>query len=203
MRARDNPFRSERVLAVRYRLQGPTWDGLFERFDALGRRAAIVGPQGSGKTTLLEDLAPRFRDRGFRVRELRLDTEAPTFDRRFLDDFFASLGTKDLILFDGAEQLGRFAWSSFERRIRAAGGLLITLHRAGRLPTLLETRTSPGLLEALVAEVLGGRVDEVRERMPGLFERHEGNLREALRELYDVYAEDVRPPVEEISGPGR
>jgi hypothetical protein len=188
MRARDNPFRSDRVLSVRYRLQSGTWKDLLARFEALGRRAAIVGPQGSGKTTLLEDLAPHFRGKGDSVRDLRLDTETPCFEEKFLDDFFASLTPRSVILLDGAEQLGPMAWSRFERRCRGAGGLLVTLHRAGRLPTLLETRTSPELLESLVRQILGDRVGEVRSLTPRLYEKHEGNLREALRELYDHYA---------------
>lgn len=185
MRARDNPFRSDRVLAVRYRLAGESWDDLLARFDALGRRAALAGPQGSGKTTLLEDLAPRFRHHGYRVRELRLDAEAPRFDPAFLGEFFASLTPRDMVLFDGAEQLGAFAWSRFERRTRGAAGLLITGHRPGRLPTLLATSTSPELLEGLVDEILGSVPADVRGMLPELHRRHEGNLREALRELYD------------------
>jgi hypothetical protein len=188
VRARDNPFRTERVLTLRYRLQSGSWDDLLARFDALGRRAAIVGPQGSGKTTLLEDLAPRLRVRGWSIRELRLNTESPRFEEGFLDAFFASLGARDMILFDGAEQLSRPAWSRFERRSRGAGGLLVTLHRPGRLPTLLETRTSPELLDGLVGQILGERADDVRSLTPRLYEKHGGNLREALRELYDHYA---------------
>jgi hypothetical protein len=185
VRACDNPFRTERVLRVRYRLASATWDGLLDRLDALGRRAAIVGPQGSGKTTLLEDLAPRLRARGFEVRELRLDTETPSFAPGFLDGFFAALGPRDVILFDGAEQMGWLAWMRFERRSRAAAGLVITSHRSGLLPTLLETSTTPELLDGLVEEILGRRSPELT---PGLFEKHDGNLREALRELYDHFA---------------
>jgi hypothetical protein len=188
VRARENPFRSDRILAVRYRLAGGTLDGLLDHFDARGRRAAIVGPHGSGKTTLLEDLAPRLRARGFAVRELRLDTEQPRFERGFLDGFFASLGGRDVILFDGAEQLGWLDWLRFARRSRAAGGLIVTTHRPGRLPTLIETSTSPELLDGLVDEILGARSAEVRPLTPRLFEKHRGNLREALRELYDRYA---------------
>lgn len=184
MRARDNPFRTDRVLAVRYRLTGGSWDDLLDRLDALGRRAAIVGPRGTGKTTLLEDLAPRLRARGFGVRELRLDEEAPDFAPDFLDRLFGSVGERDVLLLDGAEQMGRTSWARFERRSRAAGGLIVTSHRAGLLPTLIETRTSPDLLAALVEQLLGERPAELR----GLFEKHAGNLREALRELYDRYA---------------
>jgi hypothetical protein len=186
VRARDNPFRSERVLSLRYRLGG-NWDALLARFERLGRRAAVVGPHGSGKTTLLEDLAPRLREAGFTTRPLRLDTETPRFEPGFLDRFFASLGPRDLILFDGAEQLGALAWHRFERRARAAAGLLVTQHRPGRLPTLVETSTTPELLETLVAQILGDAA-ELRPTLPALFERHQGNLRDALRELYDRYA---------------
>jgi len=188
MRARDNPFRTDRVLSVRYRLAEGTLDGLLDRFEAMGRRAAIVGPKGHGKTTLLEDLTPRLRDRGFTVRELRLDEEHPSFDRAFLKEFLRSLGGRDVILFDGAEQLGRFAWFRFERATRAAGGLLVTTHRAGRLPPLIETTTTPELLDGLVGEILGHGATDVRSITRGLFEKHRGNLREALRELYDHYA---------------
>ena len=185
MRARDNPFRTERILRVRYRLASGTWDGLLDRLEALGRRAAIVGPQGSGKTTLLEDLGPRLRARGFGIRDLRLDTETPRFEPGALDRFFSSLGPRDIILFDGAEQMGWWAWRRFERRSRAAGGLVITRHRPGLLPTLLDASTSPELLDDLVEEILGERPTELTR---GLFEKHGGNLREALRELYDHFA---------------
>jgi len=186
VRARDNPFRTEQVLRVRYRLPSGTWEDLLDRLDALGRRAAIVGPQGSGKTTLLEDLAPRLRARGFTPRDLRLDTETPRFEPGVLDRFFAALRPHDVILFDGAEQLGWLAWSRFERRSRATAGLIITGHRPGRLPSLLETSTTPELLEGLIEEILGGRAPELQPRT--LFQKHGGNLREALRELYDHFA---------------
>ncbi len=188
MRARDNPFRTDRVLEVRYRLLQGTWDELLSNLESLHYRAAIVGPQGSGKTTLLEDLAPRLRERGYVVRDLRLDTETPRFAPGFLGRFADFLTPRDVILFDGAEQLGAFAWRSFERRTRAAAGLVVTLHRPGRLPTLIETGTTPELLAALVGQILGGEAEEVRGILPELYARHEGNLRDALRELYDRYS---------------
>lgn len=188
MRARENPFRTDRVLTVRYRLAAGSFDALLDRLEAMDRRAAIVGPRGSGKTTLLEDLAPRIRARGFDVRELRLDAEHPRFERTSLEEFFASLGARDVVLLDGAEQMGWFDWFRFERRSRAAAGLVVTSHRPGLLPTLIETSTSPELLDGLVDEILGERSPEVRPLTPRLFEKHRGNLREALRELYDHYA---------------
>jgi len=194
MRARDNPFRTDRVLEVRYRPLRGTWDDLLTRLHALGYRAAIVGPQGSWKTTLLEDLAPRLRERGYAARELRLDAETPRFAPGFLDRFVASLTPSDVVLFDGAEQLGLIAWTLFRHRCRAAAGLVITGHRPGRLPTLIETATTPELLAALVGQILGGEACEVEPILADLYARHDGNLRDALRELYDRYAGSASGP---------
>lgn len=184
MRARDNPFASERVLEIRYRLpDGWTWESLLDRLAALGWRAAIVGPHGRGKTTLLEDLAPRLEARGFQVRPLSLWDDHPRLrseDRARLRD----LDSRDFVLLDGAEQLGRLSWLFLKIRCRRAGGLLVTSHRPGLLPTLLECHTSPGLLAGIVRELTGEEPPDAAD-METLFARHAGNLRSALRELYD------------------
>lgn len=189
MRARDNPFATGRLHALRVRLPaGVTWDGLWERFAAMNYRAALVGPEGAGKTTLLEALAPRFEARGFRIRRLQLTRDRPRFDPAELATVWREVDRRDLILFDGAEQLGPLAWRRFRRRSRAAGGLLVTLHRPGRLPTLLECRTSVELLDDLVGELLGDLTPARRQRNRELFAAHQGNLRLALRAWYDDFA---------------
>ena len=185
MKARDNPFSTDRVLRIRYRPQGWTWDKLLDRLAQLDYRGAIVGPEGRGKTTLLEDLGERLAQ-GFGVRHLRLTRERPTFDRPFLRDFFHGLSDRDVILFDGAEQLGRLAWWRFVRRSRRARGLVITSHRPGLLPTLVECETNVPLLRGIVADLHPGGSEEAAEE---LFTRHSGNVREALRELYDRCAQ--------------
>jgi hypothetical protein len=185
MRARDNPFSTDRVLRVRYRPQGWDWDALMRRLADLDYRAAIVGPEGRGKTTLLEDLGARLPEPGLGVKWLRLTREEPAFDRRWLRSFFAEVSPRDVLLVDGAEQMGRVAWWSFLRKAKRARGLIITSHRTGLLPTLVQCETSPELLESIVRELLGGPDGlPVRE----LFERHHGNIRDALRGLYDRFA---------------
>jgi hypothetical protein len=173
-----------------------TWDDLLARLAALGGRAALVGPHGHGKTTLLEDLGSRLEARGFRLRLVTLHEG----DRRLAPHqerlFFTGLTAADCLLLDGAEQLGRLAWRSVERRSRAAGGLVVTSHRAGLLPTLLECRTTPELLADLVLQLLGPAAGESGESGPSpeeLYARHRGNLRDALRELYDVWAAQGTP----------
>lgn len=183
MRARENPFTVQRVLEIRYRLSGISWDELLERLAALRFRAAIVGPHGHGKTTLLEDLGARLAGRGFRVRAVTLHEGNRRLAAPQRRELFKDLAPSDLLLLDGAEQLGRLVWLEVRTRARSAGGLVITSHRPGLLPTLYECRTTPELLAGIVSELLGREV-VVEE----LFARHEGNVRGALRELYDSYA---------------
>jgi hypothetical protein len=187
MRARDNPFSTDRVLKIRYRPRGWTWDGLIERLARLNYRAAIVGPEGRGKTTLLEDLEPLLAARGFAVKWARLTRERPAFPPGWLREFFAGVTERDVIFFDGAEQLSRIAWWRFRRLARRAGGLIITSHCRGLLPTLVECETDAALLENIVRDLLP-HPHEAGVSATTLLARHEGNVREALRELYDRHA---------------
>lgn len=183
------------MLEVRYRLSGTTWEDLLDRLAALRYRAAVVGPHGSGKTTLLEDLAPRLAARGFRIRTITLKEAHPRLEARDRS-LLRSLAPRDCLLLDGAERLGRLAWLGARYRCRAAGGLVVTTHRPGLLPMLIECRTSPELLAGIVSDLLGPEAHRLQVTPEELFRRHAGNLRDAIRELYDLYAgrEGLRYP---------
>ena len=188
MRACDNPFATSRLLSVRYEFPEGRAGTLLARLDRLRYRAAIVGPHGTGKTTLLEDLEKPLARLGFRVTHLRLDAEHRRFPLRCLSQLAATLDARDLVCLDGAEQLDCVRWMMFRWRTRRAGGVLITSHRPGLLPTLIECTTSPALLDGIMSR-LAPQTGGVRTPTPeDLFARHHGNLRDALRELYDVYA---------------
>ncbi|HEX7182338.1 MAG TPA: hypothetical protein VF756_10880 [Thermoanaerobaculia bacterium] len=172
---------------IRYRLSGLTWEDLIGRLAALRFRAAVVGPCGHGKTTLLEDLAPRLSALGFRVHTLSLTEASPRLGAADWT-LLRGLAPRDFLLLDGAERLSRLAWLRVRRRARAAGGLVITTHQPGLLPTLHDCRTTPELLAGIVRDLLGPEAEGLRAGLDELFVRHQGNLRNALREIYDVYA---------------
>lgn len=173
------------MLEVRYRLEGTGWPELMERLAALDYRAAILGPHGRGKTTLLEDLEPHLEERDFRVWRITLNEAHPRLDRADREAL-RKMGSRDVLLLDGAERLGRTAWLALRARSRNFGGLVVTSHRPGLLPTLHECETTPELLAGILRDLLGPEAERVD--VPHLFRRHRGNLRDALRELYDVWA---------------
>jgi hypothetical protein len=181
--ARHNPFRSERIEALPFRfVDGEVggWDDLLRRLTRNNGRGALVGPKGSGKTTLLEELGRRLTARGLVVTLVRLSSshrELPTP---------RAAGPGDAVLIDGAEQLSSWRWLLLRFRMRAAGAFVVTVHRGGRLPTVMRTRTSEALVHDLVRALLpAGAPTPDPALVTSLFQRHAANVREVLRALYD------------------
>ncbi len=183
IRPADNPFASRRIDGLMFRFHRGDADALLRRIASVGGRGAVVGRHGSGKTTLLEHLAARLDAEAVWIR-LSGATASPI--RSALAALPDRVSPKHAVLIDGAEQLGGVAWWRLERRVRAAGTTIITNHRPGRLPTIHECTTSPGLLRGLVTELAPETA--VGVDLEALFYRHDGNLRSCFRELYDVFS---------------
>lgn len=184
MRARDNPFRVECIEALPFRRPGFTWDTFFERFEASGRRGAIVGNHGSGKTTFVEELTSKLAARGATVNQLRLNQDDRPVSMLRIERWLLNTRTEDILILDGSEQLNAAEWRLFQTLSAAHRGLLITQHRPARLDTLLHCETSVQLLHELVQELAGAEI-VARFDLARMFQRHRGNIRECLRELYD------------------
>ncbi|MBA3457754.1 MAG: hypothetical protein H0T42_32025 [Deltaproteobacteria bacterium] len=181
MRARDNPFAVDRLHALRFR--GGDVGALWTRAVQL-RTSALVGAEGSGKTTLLFEVAAHGRSLGYRTVWVQLRRDA----RRLSSAHRAELGAihaDDVVCIDGADLLPRLDRWWVARRTRTAT-VIGTLHAPGWLPTLASLTTSPELLEELVGELTGAPVAALAVDREVLFARHAGNVRAALRELYDL-----------------
>ena len=120
---------------------------------------------------------------------------------QFLKNLYANLTSREIILFDGAEQMNTLRWLLFSWRLRHAGGLIITMHRPGRLPTLWECVTSPRLLADIAARLLDVEVEIIQERAHELYWKHRGNLRESLRAWYDLLAMMPDLPPSRVNAP--
>lgn len=184
----ENPFRVACVEALRFR--GTSVDELVARFESLGRRGALIGPHGTGKSTLMRELGARFEDAGRGVETLSLGEARPPTRAR-LAAWCARAEPGVVLLLDGAEQLGRLARARVRRATRRAGGLLVTSHRPIGLPVLHEHRTGPELLRSLVDELVEDPAlrAALEPALADAFDRARGNLRVALRELYDRVAD--------------
>ena len=190
MRARDNPFAVERVHAIRYRPLHTTFAEILTRLEELNYRAALVGPDGSGKTTLLEDLQKSLAEKGIGTRMVFVNDTAPLSEpacRQLLSET-----TRDeILLLDGADLISRSCWSLIKRHtITHASGLIVTSHRPCLLPTLIECTTSPSLLRDIAHELEPPDGSLSAECLDTLFQRHEGNIRNCLRDLYDLHAQN-------------
>lgn len=185
MIARENPFRSERIEAIAFRLPQGASDLRRRLSECL--RGLIVGPHGSGKTTLLEELRRDARDRGIAVSLVRLSLDVAGPRPFRLDRWSATADPCGLWLLDGAEQLSlldRLRLPSMLTRPQC--GFVLTAHRSLRgVPTLLRTSPSVELLDAFIREL-----DPAWEGPSSaqLFARHGGNIRHALQEAYDIAA---------------
>lgn len=152
---------------------------LATRACARGVRLQILGPHGSGKTTLLVELEREARKKNLRVRRAR-GSKLGLADLR--------MAGVDLLLLDEAEELGWLGFGAVRLMAKLSGaGLVVTAHRDLGLPTLARREATPELAARVVEHLLRGtdhRPPETSDLTVRL-ERHAGNLREVLFELYD------------------
>ena len=189
-----NPFATRYVASARLAAldeSGRPRDigGIADRVVGRGRPNAIVGGHGSGKSTLLWQLADALEDRAIVVTRSRV--------RRRADLVRVVAGIRatprgGIVCIDGWEVLGAAGrlLTGLVASVNSVG-LLVTAHRRGHPRTLVECRTSPALLRALVASLPGrdrwfGVVVDDRD-LEECFRDSSGDVRRAFDLLYDRF----------------
>ncbi len=168
-------------------LDGDSAEAVVERLKSQNWCGQILGEHGSGKSTLLATLTPLLEAAGKSVLAFKMgpgERRLPRIER-------AALTPATQIVIDCYEQL--LWWSKWQVRKlawRAGAGLLVTAHEDVGLPTVYETKPSEEVALAVVGELTAGQaVDVSQEKVRAAYQAVEGNVRETLFRLYDVYSE--------------
>lgn len=146
-------------------------------------RASLSANNVSRPQTLLIDIPPlRSAGNDFGLSDRQR--------RQWLRARFKHITSQTLVLIDGIERLSwsqRFGLLRRTAHPKRCGGVVVALHeqrRWTRLPVWLRTRPTVELLETLLIELeIAGTISPAVVRQ--LFEKHAGDLREVLRELFD------------------
>ena len=192
--AASNPFATRFVSpgCIPYFFSSPEeTDQILDRGEASFWRGQILGPHGSGKTTLVRHLQPLLKDKFDSIKHLIIRGRSsvqlchePSGVISAVKSTTAKHWSRQLIVIDGVERL---SW--LQRRLlishcqRRGNGLIVTTHRRlAWLPVLYRTNFDEQQFNRILNH-LG--VDRRDHRYQQLADRHGGNCRDMLFELYD------------------
>ena len=191
----ENPFCSRRIRpgAIPFFFpEGVDADVLVERLRESQWSGQIIGPHGTGKSTLLAALLPALVKAGRKLVHLELPdgTRQLPLSAKELD----GLDADAQLAIDGYEQLTYWARRRLKNRSKTQGfGLLIIAHAPDDLPELYRTEGSLAVAQQIVAELLRETPVKISETLvEERFRKHNGNLREMLFSLYDIYEWEYR-----------
>lgn len=181
--ARLNPFRSERLHTIPFLPHPAAENTVIDTLEKNHWMGCIAGPHGSGKTTLLLRLQERMQTKNIPTEFFQCLEDRPSLSSRDWKTIRESR-PGSVILLDGAEQLPLLQWLRLRQRPRRGGGLVVSSHRPMRgVPLVYQTDPTPRRLLELIQHLYPEQADQIDTEF--LYRRHHGNLRDALRDLYD------------------
>ena len=191
----SNPFSSRYVRpgAIPFFFpEGCPVESLVERPRENGWQGEILGGHGSGKSALLAHLIPALQQAGCTTHLYVLHEGATQLPEPLPQPDPSQMPL--VLLIDGYEQLSRWRRFHLRRLCRQAGwGLVVTAHRSVGLPTLIRLRPDLELAQKIVGwllrEVPAGITPE---DVASAYQACQGDLREMLFTLYDLWERRVR-----------
>lgn len=184
--ARENPLSLNRLKRIRYRFAKHDWSWHLDRLRALGHRAAIVGNQGSGKTTLLGELGQQLGCADVTNQLFVLPPDS-TRHRVLVQNAITCSENGSIVLVDGYERLNFIQRWQLLKQTRRGPGLIVAVHHACQLQTWIHCQTDCELMRSVVGD-LGLNDPAIQAAARLTFENSGGNIRDALRDLYDQFA---------------
>ncbi len=195
VRGKSNPFSSRYLTGLPYffpgneEKKGRSVERFLERFESDNRLGQIVGPHGTGKSTFLGQIETQLREKNFTVQHVVLRDRQRQLPDEFLRQCRESRRKNAVFLVDGYEQLSVFSrlrlWYEY---LCWGNGLLLTSHRpVVGVPILYRTAPDFDALRQVLEHLQGNETTVSLERLRALFEKHGGNLRTTLLDLYDEW----------------
>ncbi|WP_425615616.1 hypothetical protein NA78x_005545 [Anatilimnocola sp. NA78] len=188
--AGSNPFATKfiRPGAIPYLFpRDVTADSIVAQLQAQQWQGSIIGPHGSGKSSLLAALAPRLEAQGRVVVQQQLHGGQRALDWQPLKH--REWTNRTLVVIDGYEQLSSWQRLLLKWRCCLRGaGLLVTAHQPVGLPVIFTTKPSLELALGIVQQLLPESDDRITPAdVAQAYTTHQGDLREMLLRLYDVF----------------
>ena len=188
----ENPFCSRRIKPGAipfYFPEGISNQTLVEILCLHSWCGQIIGPHGSGKSTLLASLLPEVEKCGRRIVHLELQDGVRALP--LSDEDFASMDEKTQLAIDGYEQLSYWERRKIRRKSeKQKFGVIVLGHEPLEYPPLYQTSRELSTAKLIVSRLLENTIVRIPDSVvEEHFRQNNGNLREMLFSLYDVYEE--------------
>lgn len=191
----ENPFCSRRIRPGAipfYFPEGISFETLLATLETNAWCGQIIGPHGSGKSTLLAALLPEIAQRGRRIIHLELQDgvrQLPISETDFLE-----MDANTQLAIDGYEQLSFWTRRKIKNRAQKQGfGVIILGHEPLEYPDLYQTSRELSVAKLIVHQLTANTIVRIPDAIvQEHFELYNGNLREMLFSLYDVFEEAYR-----------
>jgi len=117
--------------------------------------------------------------------------DGPTLKRPALKGHTKS----DILVLEGAELLSTWDFARIAWRARRGYRTLVTAHRVlPTIPVIAELQSRREIAESIVTKLLEGRTEVIEaSELESCYNKHHGDLREMLMELYDAWEARQNP----------
>lgn len=184
--AENNPFSVSKIHNLPYHFSGSNLNTILRNWSSQNYRGIIKGKHGVGKSTLLKELVSFLESRDEAINYIFLNNNLKFNVKDLLNIF--KLDKKFIVVIDGWEQIGFFFKILLFLKFKRLKGFIGTSHQNGIFPVIFDATTDFKTFSALVAKLTGASYEKVLPDLRLLYDKHNGNIRDCLFELYDFLA---------------
>lgn len=187
--ANENPFRTSQLAALPWLPIQVDLENLFEEWQKQSFRGQINGLHGAGKSTLSLKLSELAESHGFVCQRLFANLQSNSKVFKDWQTILAKADSKTLFILDG---IGHAPARHAQKWLSQCPHFLAIAHKKmPDVPQLAHLKATANILEDLVFILAGDEGNKLLKQINGanfLFEKHAGNLRDCLFELYSHWS---------------